>query len=502
MKMRFIYIACLSLLLFSCGNSAEEDHAHDAEGNHITTGVPAISKTIWTDQTELFVEFPALVEGETSKFAAHFTALDKHRPIREGSVTVSLIKGDSGIRHTVEAPSSPGIFSPALQPKETGMYDLVFELKTSEYSDRIVIRDVRVYESVAEASENAEEESDAGISFLKEQAWKIDFQTAPVTQGEVYEIVNTSGVWQAAPGTYKILAAGANGMVNFVSENLTEGTEVKKGQLLMTLSSEGLSSNNIQAEIAQAKARYDQAKAEYERKKELYEDRIVPKAEMERVESNFRVAEANYRALASNYGAGGKQIRAPFAGFIKAVNTSNGNYVEQGENLIAIGTDKSRLLKTQISASYNVGKGSIANVWYKNDLGEWKSALDSGGSIVSVGKEVEDLKPMIPIYVKVNDVVERPEGSFTEVQIALGEAETGVTVPEAALLEDYGNYSVIVQTGGESFERRPVRIGKRNGKNAQVLSGLQPGEVVVTTGNYQVKMASMSGETPGHGHEH
>ena len=95
-----------------------------------------------------------------------------------------------------------------------------------------------------------------------------------------------------------------------------------------------------------------------------------------------------------------------------------------------------------------------------------------------------------------------PEGSFTEVQIALGEAETVVVVPEAALLEDYGNYSVIVQTGGESFERRPVRIGKRNGKNAQVLGGLQEGEVVVTIGNYQVKMASMSGETPGHGHEH
>lgn len=500
--MRFIYIACFSLLLFSCGNNAEEDHAHDAEGNHISTGIPTISKTVWTDQTELFVEFPALVEGKTSKFAAHFTTLDQHRPVPKGSVTVSLIRGESGIRHTVEAPSSPGIFSPALQPKEPGIYDLVFDLKTHEYSDRIVIEDVQVYASVAEASENILEAEEAGISFLKEQAWKIDFQTAPVAQGEVYDIVNTFGVWQAAPGTYKTLAAGANGMVNFVSENFTEGTEVKQGQLLMTLSSEGLSSNNTQAEIAQAKARYDQAKAEYERKKELFKDRIVPKAEMERVESNFRVAEANYRALASNYGAGGKQIRAPFDGFIKSINTSNGDYVEQGADLLTIGTDRSRLLKTQISISYNFGKESIVDVWYKNDLGEWKSALNSDGSIVSVGKEVQEGIPMVPVYIKVNEVIQMPEGSFTEVQIALGAAETGVVVPEAALLEDYGNFSVIVQTGGESFERRPVRIGKRNGKNAQVLSGLQPGEVVVTTGNYQVKMASMSGETPGHGHEH
>ncbi len=500
--MRLIYVVCFSLLLFSCGNSAEEDHPHDAEGNHLNTSIPAISKTVWTDQTELFVEFPALVEGKTSKFAAHFTTLDKHQPVREGSVTVSIIKGDSGLRHTVEAPSSPGIFSPALQPKEPGIYDLVFDLKTPEYSDRIVIDDIQVYASVDEAAGNIEEESEAGISFSKEQAWQIDFQTTPVTQGEVYDIVYTSGVWQAAPGTYKTLAAGANGMVNFVSENLTEGTTVKKGQLLMTLSSEGLSSNNIQAEIAQAKARYDQARAEYERKKELYQDRIVPKSEFEKVESDFRVAEANYRALASDYGAGGKQIRAPFEGFIKSINTSNGDYVEQGANLVTIGTDQSRLLKTHISATHNPDKESIANVWYRNDRGEWESALNSGGSVVSVGKEVGDRKPMISIFVKVNEGVEMPEGSFTEVQIALGEAETGVVIPEAALLEDYGNYSVIVQTGGESFERRPVKIGKRNGKSAQVLSGLEPGEVVVTTGNYQVKMASMSGQTPGHGHEH
>lgn len=499
--MKYIIIVLVSLFLISCGSNEEEDHAHDAEGNHLSAEVPAISKTIWTDQTELFVEFPALVVGKTSKFAAHFTVLDKHQPVREGSVTLSLIKGESGIRHTAEAPSSPGIFSPALQPKDPGTYDLIFDLKTPEYSDRIVIKDIQVYASVAEATEKVStEEDESGISFLKEQAWKIDFQTEPVTKAEVYDIIHTSGVWQAAPGTYKTLAAGANGMVNFVLENLTEGTEVKKGQLLMNLSSEGLSSNNIKAEIAQAKARYDQAKAEYERKKELYEDRIVPKSEFERVESDFRVAEANYRALASNYGVGGKQIRAPFDGFVKSINTSNGDYVEQGANLVTIGTDHSRLLKTQVSASHNPSKESIANVWYKNENGDWNEI--EGGSVSSVGREVENLNPMIPIYMKVNEVIEMPEGSFVEVQIALGEAETGITVPEAALLEDYGNYSVIVQTGGESFERRPIKIGKRNGKSVQVLSGIKAGEVVVTTGVYQVKMASMSGQTPGHGHEH
>ena len=192
--MKYIYIACIALFLYSCGNNEEAEHAHDAEGNHVSSGVPAISKTIWTDKTELFVEFPALVEGRTSKFAAHFTVLDKHQPVREGSVTVSLIKGDSGIRHKVDSPSSPGIFSPALQPKAPGTYDLVFDLKTPEYSDRIVIPDVQVYASAAEASEKVAEAEDGGISFLKELALMTEFQTELVTNGEIYDVFHTSVV--------------------------------------------------------------------------------------------------------------------------------------------------------------------------------------------------------------------------------------------------------------------------------------------------------------------
>jgi multidrug efflux pump subunit AcrA (membrane-fusion protein) len=82
----------------------------------------------------------------------------------------------------------------------------------------------------------------------------------------------------------------------------------------------------------------------------------------------------------------------------------------------------------------------------------------------------------------------------------MGNATQNTIIPVNALLEDYGSYSVIVQLSGESFERRAIKIGKRNGENVEILQGLKVGEVVVTTGSYQVKMASMSGSTPAHGH--
>ena len=490
-------------MAMSCNDKAEDAHAHNEDGSHVGEEIPRLSHTIWTDKTELFVEFPALIVGNGSGFAAHFTVLDKHQPIQEGSVTVSLIKDGQGIRNTVDAPSSPGIFSPAIQPKEAGNYQLVFELKTPDYSDKITIDNVTVYANTDKAiNALGVAEDDGSISFLKEQAWKIDFQTAPVISGEIYDVINTSGVWMPSTSSVKSLVAKANGVVDFKVNNLTEGTAVKKGQLLMSLNSQGLTSNNLSTDIASAKAKYQQAKSEYDRKKELYESKIVPKSEFEKVESNFEIAKANYQSLVSGVSGGSKQIRAPFDGFIKSITVSNGNYVNQGAALVAIGTHQSKVLKTQLAPNYGLTMENVQSIWYQTKDGQWADVTDAEGKILSIGKDVEREQPLISVFAQVNDDVDMPEGSLTQVQIAMGNATQNTMIPVNALLEDYGSYSVMVQLSGESFERRAVKLGKRNGENVEILQGLQAGEVVVTTGAYQVKMASMSGSTPAHGHEH
>lgn len=478
-------------------------HEHDADETHVGEENPRLDHTIWTDKTELFVEFPALTVGSPSRFAAHFTVLDKHKSVREGSVTVSLIKGDKGLRNTVDAPSSPGIFSPTIQPKETGTYQLVFELTTPEYSDKITIDDVTVYANADDAIKAlGTTEEDGSISFLKEQAWKIDFQTAPVISDKIYNVINTSGVWMPSQGSIKSLAAKSNGVVDFKMNNLTEGTAVKQGQLLMSLSSKGLASNNLSNEIANALANFEQAKSEYERKNELYNSNIIPKSDFEKVESNFAIAKSNYQSLTSGVSGGSKQIRAPFNGFIKSITVSNGDYVEQGVALATIGTNQSKVLKTQLAPSYGLTMENAQGIWYQTKDGKWTNVTDAEGKILSIGKDVERENPLISVFAQVNVDVDMPVGSLTQVQIAMGNATQNTVIPVNALLEDYGSYSVIVQLSGESFERRPVKIGKRNGENVEILQGLKVGEVVVTTGAYQVKMASMSGSTPAHGHDH
>jgi cobalt-zinc-cadmium efflux system membrane fusion protein len=505
--MKFSNILIVILILFSvaCGTKSDHGHAHAPDGGHIgdSEETPTVVTTIWTKKTELFVEYPALIVGNTSRFAAHFTVLDTHQPVREGSVTVSLIKGKKGVRYKVDAPSSPGIFQPSLQPKVAGVYQLIFDIKTPSLTDRIVLNEIQVYASKEEATSalNSEDEENS-ISFLKEQAWKIDFQTVHVLEKEIYATINTSGVWKVAPSDYQTLAATSSGRVDFKLKNLTEGIQVRKGQVVMTVSSAGLTSNNLSSEIQKAKVGLVQAKSEYERKKELYDAKIVPKAEFEQVEQKYQIAKASYETLSAGYTNGGKQIIVPFDGYIKSIAAVNGGFVDQGAPLVTVTSHRSSLLEAQVSPSYSAALKSVHDMWYQPKAGIWSSLNQKGGKILSIGKEVEKDKPLLSIFAQVDEAVEMPEGSFTEIQLAVGSPIKTRIIPSSALLEDYGKYSVIVQLGGESFEHRDVTIGKSNGNEVEILKGLVPGEVVVSKGAYQVKMASMSAAVPAHGHAH
>jgi multidrug efflux pump subunit AcrA (membrane-fusion protein) len=75
-------------------------------------------------------------------------------------------------------------------------------------------------------------------------------------------------------------------------------------------------------------------------------------------------------------------------------------------------------------------------------------------------------------------------------------------VPQSAIVDDGGRPIVFVQAAGESFVRKPVRLGIREGGSVQVLEGLSAGERVVTRGAYLIRLASMSSQVPAHGHVH
>ena len=82
--MKQVFIIILAAFLYM---GCSHDHDHDEESDELEPLV----YTIYSEKTELFVEFKPLVVGDESRFAAHFTVLgDLFKPITEGSVSLTL----------------------------------------------------------------------------------------------------------------------------------------------------------------------------------------------------------------------------------------------------------------------------------------------------------------------------------------------------------------------------------------------------------------------------
>ncbi len=87
--MKSILIPFLTTLMIMVIQNRCQDHGHD----HIMVADPEIellAYTLYTEKTELFVDFKPLVVGQESRFATHFTALgESFKAVSKGSVTLT-----------------------------------------------------------------------------------------------------------------------------------------------------------------------------------------------------------------------------------------------------------------------------------------------------------------------------------------------------------------------------------------------------------------------------
>ena len=73
-------------------------------------------------------------------------------------------------------------------------------------------------------------------------------------------------------------------------------------------------------------------------------------------------------------------------------------------------------------------------------------------------------------------------GQSVDAQIMLGEPAPALLLPQGAFVNDSGGAWAFVLTDATHAERRPIRIGRRNNAQIEVLAGLQAGERVIVSG--------------------
>ncbi len=468
----------------------------------------AISYTLFKGDYELFMEFDPLISNDTSDFIVHLTTLSDYKPVRDGLVSISLKGADFSQDKIIEKISRPGIFRAGLIPHKC-QKNLMLTINYQNDTSQVVfeIPDIVIYCNHEEWEHEHEHEHHQEVSddivFLKEQAWEVDFQTAEVNEKNFHEVVKASGQLLPVQSALHTIIASNNGIVRLEAGSLLPGQLILKGQLLFSIIPGNLLDQNINTRYLEKKADYEKAKSDIERAGPLVRQKIISEKEYLEIKLRYDKAEANFNAISSNYAESGTPIISPEDAFITEVFKSNGDHVVQGEKLLEMLETDNLLLKVDLPQDQlrNITRIRGANFIISGG-GKTFSTEELNGRIISVSRITDDDNNYIPLYFEIKNPGELIPGIFTETYLQLETNSEALVIPLSAVMESEGDYFVYVQTGGESFIRRDLELGGNDGKYVLVQSGLSRGDRVVTEGAYRIKLASMSGELPSHGHVH
>lgn len=350
------------------------------------------------------------------------------------------------------------------------------------------------------------------IQFLKEQQWTTEFMSRPPETKDLATYFSTMGELVPVSNAEATVSAPLAGIISGSKPLPFVGKKVSRGDVVAYIEppirQEG-GIGQLTAGYAEAKNRVTLAQKEYDRAKRLYDAKIAPQKRVEEAElmlsSAKAVLEPLEKALGSVKGEAGTgriAVRAAVSGTVVEINAANGKGVEAGQPILRIINTGTLWLKANLPAA-DAGKAALAagaTFTITGLEGEFRPSR-----LVITGDMLDPQTRTLPVFFEVPNASSKLKiGMFANVAIRTGEAKNALAVPREALVEDEGRWFVFVQTAGEAFERREVKLGAQDKGYSQVLEGLKDHERVVSKGAYYVKLAATAGKGldphAGHGH--
>jgi membrane fusion protein (multidrug efflux system) len=316
------------------------------------------------------------------------------------------------------------------------------------------------------------------------QAAVVD--TVHVRGQDVPNVVTAVGTVEADHQT-EVMAEVSGRVVGILRD---EGSAVAAGTAVIQIDP-GEYRNDAQsaaAELSRAQAQLEADSRQLERFEKLLEAGAVDQATYDdlvaRVESGeAAVSQARAALGTARLELGKSTVRAPFAGTVGRRHVQLGEYVNAGG-------DGSAVFDLVDDDPLKV-RFSVPEV-YANDVeaGDEITFRVRTDTVAARQAQVDYVSPQIDpatrtlevtaIYTNADQAV-RP-GAYADVQVTTSVLEDAALVPEVALYtEGTDNYVYVVQDS--TAERRAVEVGPRIDGQVVILSGVRPGEAVITAGH-------------------
>lgn len=307
--------------------------------------------------------------------------------------------------------------------------------------------------------------------------------TVTVVKVAAMELSRTITVNGAIHAWREIVVAPEVGGYRVAEVNVDVGDTVKKGQVLVSLSTTLLEADvsSKQAMVKQRQAELINASAALRRAQSLREKRVLSDADLDRLDSEALAAEARLDSARADLETSAVRLQftsvtAPDDGIITSRTVTMGQIAQTGVEMLRL------LRQGRIEWRGEVPESRMAEL--QPDQKVTVRSAGGGkleGTIRVVAPTIATNNRMGLVYVDIaKDATARP-GMFASGDIEISRSP-GITVPLSSLVTSDGYNFVFVLKADHTVERRKVEIGVMQESRIEIVSGVREGDLVVEKG--------------------
>ena len=330
------------------------------------------------------------------------------------------------------------------------------------------------------------------VKFRQFQAMAGEFAAMQPPPDAVTTIIAAQEEWPAtlnAIGTVAAVqgvtvTADLSGIVSRIS--FDSGKTVQKGDVLVQLDT-----RQEEAQRSGAESQLQLARLNFQRMQGLVEQDAVSRAEYDAAAAAFKQAEARLGEIRATIER--KTIRAPFSGVLGIRQVNLGQYLTGGDPVVPLqalnpiyvnfGVPQQEATEMHIGRGVRITVGEMSGGEFTGRISALDSVVDQTTRNVQVQATLANAGGRL-----------RP-GMFVQTQVTLGADRHVVALPASAInYAPYGDSVFVVaemrNPKGQAYRgvrQQVVKLGAARGDQIAVLSGINPGEEIVSSGVFKLR---------------
>lgn len=261
-----------------------------------------------------------------------------------------------------------------------------------------------------------------------------------------------------------------------VAIHFTEGTRVKKGQLLAKINDRPL-----QAQLLKLQAQKKLTEEKEFRARQLLDRDAVSRESYDQVATELQALEADILLVEARIAE--TELRAPFDGIVGLRMVSEGAFATTQTKIV-------RLVKTSpLKIEFSISERYAGEITPGFPITFNVDGIDQtfAANVYAIDPKVNVDTRMIAVRALYpNRQNELNPGRFGRITAQLAEIKDAIAIPTEAVIAEMEGERVFVYKGGKA-EQRKIKIGLRTASHVQIHSGLDFGDTLLTTAILQLR---------------